>query len=1650
MQKNSALLVNGRTGSRSTECLTLEPSELLLIDYDCNGLSTSVAQSTQQYVNHNLTNHLLNNHHLHQLRQSNALNQSHHHHQQQFANTMHSSTVGSQSTNCPLNNNQSIDNSTLIQFSGGGGGEFNNSYTNLINNLNNTYLNSYHSPHQNGNQQFHQTQFTSNLNHNLQCHIAPHQRAASMYSCHSDTTATNTTTSSDSELDLNALTEQLVDDEDDDLNEEELRKLALNTDELLFGTNHHVLNNNNLTNNLIDNLISSHKPPSNRLLHLRQVLEKNSLDRTDQDNETILNYINSLSAFDKYDQSIKKQLASVMILAIIESPFTVILTHNETLDSFCCLIHGTVEHVFSNEETLNNQSNQNSRILQPGDVFGITEPSLENLYFKGIMKTLTPFCWFLCVTQHDFYKILSSTQMEVVKHEENGQVTMVTEVKKVDNKKEKIILRGTPEKLLSCVLDNFADLHFIDDFLLTYRVFMPESKLVEEDTINNNEQIDDQVNHQTDKNLNLVKLNSNAKFRHLVKGFEYVANKLLYWFEDDNLRDKIIRIVLMWINNYYLDFDLVSILDKDSNLNCSGQQFLDLFERKLANNVSLLTQLRLLHIGLSTKAKVRHINFTRNNRQDDLLNFTILGGYERGYGIFVSKVENGSKIEQLGLRKGDQILEVNGINFAIITHTKALDVLRSTTHLQMTVKYNPFIFNEMISLPEGGKQKKAASLTSAMLQLPNATASNNYHLNSTASSALNNNNGSNIRKNSSGSAGTNTPTSSSNLNSIVNNTLNISAGKWQSNVSNSGTKIKRAIPRFANFLSKHLNFTNEDSSFQNDEIDFVKPLAHRSHSNPDLHKLSKEASCQCASNSSNALINNQISLDNHQLPIIQSQPQSVIRVFNATTGDFRYLFVHPENTAKEVVMISVGEFGLCNQSSKSNNEIKSSLNYSLYEVSVVPEADNAIKQKRLPDQLNNLCDRSSFHSRYYIKENTMFSSSSSSSSGQSSSSNPNKLTDDVSSEILKECPMPITLLSLNTAQIGIELTLTDFTTFSSIEPQEFIFDIFEMKTDDLPNSKLMEFESLSNKEMFWVINEILSETNLVKRVKIIKYFIKTANICRNLHNYNSMFAILSGLGHGSVQRLKQTWEKLSTKYHKILKALQLLMDPSRNMMHYRREISTRTAPIIPFYPIVKKDLTFINLAHLTIADDGLVNFDKMRMISKEIRSIKMMSSTPYMMPSAANNNINILNNTSSISSTTNSNENSSSSSSVCTNKNCALLSKQSKDYQNLQAAVSEITGVPLPSPPPTIVSSGSVNAKRIFEESLMKKKVRHYLELCFSKINYDEDCLLSKSFEIEPGATNNNLNQSQHSQSNASIKSQSKDQLSINTGSTTTVNSSSTNGTTNHNSNKLQGSPTLSSSSGSSSGRLKFGAESPHQLRKLMSLSEVVDSGKSSHKSNHSHGLGQFLNYHNHHHNINQQHQQQQSTAVNSQQQQQQQQQQISSLNNGRFNLPSYPQISSNNQQQMNLAAQQHQLNNGNNFTHSQSSNHLRNATDSMNCNILLNTVTFNTPLSMPLSLESSSVTSLRRLEQLQQLKKFQENYYFPYNSINPSFIQQTQPQSNSPISRPTLPPNYEDALLIRKHKLANLNNTLGRSSSNNSSTSSTNRKNDKDKVSAV
>lgn len=127
-----------------------------------------------------------------------------------------------------------------------------------------------------------------------------------------------------------------------------------------------------------------------------------------------------------------------------------------------------------------------------------------------------------------------------------------------------------------------------------------------------------------------------------------------------------------------------------------------------------------------------------------------------------------------------------------------------------------------------------------------------------------------------------------------------------------------------------------------------------------------------------------------------------------------------------------------------------------------------------------------------------------------------------------------------------------------------------------------------------------------------------------------------------MNRLRQTWEKLPTKYNKLFSDLQDLMDPSRNMSKYRQLVASvaNSPPLvstsgaialkrrfpkkksptyintlmstfqIPFYPVVKKDFTFIHLGNDSIID-GLINFEKLRMIAKEVRKLSDMCSSSY-------------------------------------------------------------------------------------------------------------------------------------------------------------------------------------------------------------------------------------------------------------------------------------------------------------------------------------------------------------------------------------------------------------------------------------------------------
>lgn len=94
-----------------------------------------------------------------------------------------------------------------------------------------------------------------------------------------------------------------------------------------------------------------------------------------------------------------------------------------------------------------------------------------------------------------------------------------------------------------------------------------------------------------------------------------------------------------------------------------------------------------------------------------------------------------------------------------------------------------------------------------------------------------------------------------------------------------------------------------------------------------------------------------------------------------------------------------------------------------------------------------------------------------------------------------------------------------------------------------------------------------------------------------------------GLSNVAVSRLSQTWERLPGKLKRTFAEFETLIDPSRNHRRYRVAVSKINPPLVPFMPLLLKDMTFCHEGNKTYID-GLVNFEKMHMIGQTLRSLR--------------------------------------------------------------------------------------------------------------------------------------------------------------------------------------------------------------------------------------------------------------------------------------------------------------------------------------------------------------------------------------------------------------------------------------------------------------
>ncbi|KAF6340329.1 Rap guanine nucleotide exchange factor 3 [Rhinolophus ferrumequinum] len=184
-----------------------------------------------------------------------------------------------------------------------------------------------------------------------------------------------------------------------------------------------------------------------------------------------------------------------------------------------------------------------------------------------------------------------------------------------------------------------------------------------------------------------------------------------------------------------------------------------------------------------------------------------------------------------------------------------------------------------------------------------------------------------------------------------------------------------------------------------------------------------------------------------------------------------------------------------------------------------------------------------------------------------------------------------------------QLTDHDWNLFNSIHQVELIHYVLgPQHLRDVTTANLERFMRRFNELQYWVATELCLCPVPGLRAQLLRKFIKLAAHLKEQKNLNSFFAVMFGLSNSAISRLAHTWERLPHKVRKLYSALERLLDPSWNHRVYRLALTKLSPPVIPFMPLLLKDMTFIHEGNHTLVEN-LINFEKMRMMARAVRML---------------------------------------------------------------------------------------------------------------------------------------------------------------------------------------------------------------------------------------------------------------------------------------------------------------------------------------------------------------------------------------------------------------------------------------------------------------
>ncbi|XP_069805963.1 RAS guanyl-releasing protein 1 [Dendropsophus ebraccatus] len=212
-----------------------------------------------------------------------------------------------------------------------------------------------------------------------------------------------------------------------------------------------------------------------------------------------------------------------------------------------------------------------------------------------------------------------------------------------------------------------------------------------------------------------------------------------------------------------------------------------------------------------------------------------------------------------------------------------------------------------------------------------------------------------------------------------------------------------------------------------------------------------------------------------------------------------------------------------------------------------------------------------------------------------------KLTQRIKPNCSKKRKVSLLFDHLEPQELAEHLTYLEFKSFRRISFSDYQNYIVNGCVKDNPTME--RSIALCNGISQWVQLMVLSRPTPQLRAEVLTKFIHVAQKLQQLQNFNTLMAVIGGLCHSSISRLKETSSHVSHDVHKVLNEMTELLSSCRNYDNYRRVYNECSNFKIPILGVHLKDLISLYEAMPDFLDEKKINVPKLHSMYNHINEL---------------------------------------------------------------------------------------------------------------------------------------------------------------------------------------------------------------------------------------------------------------------------------------------------------------------------------------------------------------------------------------------------------------------------------------------------------------